>query len=350
LDYESPSENYEINSFSQGLHIDYSNGHSVKRFFGVEKDIKPVKDFETITPNNTPLLPPQNTWINIKDLGAKGDGVTDDTDVFKKAIEKYDAIFIPMGKYLISSTLKLKENTKLIGFHPYMTQIFLKDGTPEFLHFDDSKALIETPHNGVNGIIGLGFDLGINPGAVGIKWMAGSNSYIDDINFRNLGEKSVRGEGQAGSLWISNGGTGTFKNIWIVDSRAQLPFYVSNTEEPGKIYYMSVEHHRDIEVKIDNVKNWTFFALQMEEDRGSEKALGMYLKDCRNLLFANLRSHRTSGVWEPYLSGIQIRNSRDITIRGNNMSGFVFPWDNAVFDEITGRTIQHKLFSKMVIK
>jgi len=98
------------------------------------------------------------------------------------------------------------------------------------------------------------------------------------------------------------------------------------------------------------VENWSVYALQLEEDRGCEKTLGIYIRDSRNILFANLICHRTTGVWEPYHTGIQIRNSHEINIRGIEMRGGVFPFDNALFDEITGKTVPQRIFTRLVVK
>lgn len=53
-------------------------------------------------------------------FGAVGDGVTDDTDAFLKAIEYTEsigggAIFVPIGKYVIKKSLTLKQNVSLCG-------------------------------------------------------------------------------------------------------------------------------------------------------------------------------------------------------------------------------------------
>lgn len=54
--------------------------------------------------------------VNIKSLGAKGDGVTDDTQVFQRACAVANSvIIIPEGTYLISSFIPLAKNVKIIG-------------------------------------------------------------------------------------------------------------------------------------------------------------------------------------------------------------------------------------------
>lgn len=52
---------------------------------------------------------------NVKDLGVKGDGVTDDAVAIQSAINTYEKLFFPRGKYVIKNTITLKANTKIIG-------------------------------------------------------------------------------------------------------------------------------------------------------------------------------------------------------------------------------------------
>ena len=58
--------------------------------------------------------------INVKDYGAKGDGVSDDTDEIQAAIDAADKlggaiVFVPTGHYLVSSTLTLGSNMQFLG-------------------------------------------------------------------------------------------------------------------------------------------------------------------------------------------------------------------------------------------
>ena len=55
-------------------------------------------------------IPPVNDVLNVRELGAKGDGVTDDTKALQEVFKKVDngqVIFFPAGKYLIRDTLRL---------------------------------------------------------------------------------------------------------------------------------------------------------------------------------------------------------------------------------------------------
>ncbi|WP_338359522.1 glycosyl hydrolase family 28-related protein [Yeosuana marina] len=350
MDYEAPAALYNIKEFSHGLHISVPHSAEGAVEFATKINESSLERLGEFPAKDMPALPAQNIWVNIADLGAKGDGQTDCTKIFEKAIAKYYAIYIPMGKYVISNTLTLKENTTLIGFHPAQTQLVVKDNTEGFENVHNGKPLIIAPKNGKNGISGIGLNLGFNPGIIGVKWMAGANSYINDGLFSSKHDRSHFGIGQLHTIWVTNGGGGIFKNFWINDRKPKLSFYISNTSTLGKIYEISVEHHKDLEVKLENVQNWSFYALQLEEDKGSEQTLGIYLDTCNNILFANTVSHRTTGVWKPFYTGIRTKNSKNLTFKGMEMRGGVFPFENALLDEINGTVVPQRIFTKLEIK
>lgn len=58
-----------------------------------------------------------NDFVNILDYGAKGDGITDDTNAFKNACSQGKGILVPdTGKaYILSDTINVSSNTKLFG-------------------------------------------------------------------------------------------------------------------------------------------------------------------------------------------------------------------------------------------
>ncbi len=51
--------------------------------------------------------------LSVQDYGAKGDGVTDDTEAFKKALAENRLVYVPEGNYVISDTLVVRENCEL---------------------------------------------------------------------------------------------------------------------------------------------------------------------------------------------------------------------------------------------
>lgn len=54
-------------------------------------------------------------YANVKQFGAKGDGVSNDTEFIKKAISKYNTVYFPKGTYLVSESIKLRTNNVLCG-------------------------------------------------------------------------------------------------------------------------------------------------------------------------------------------------------------------------------------------
>jgi hypothetical protein len=53
--------------------------------------------------------------ISVKDFGAVGDGLTDDTTAIQNALQAHDSVFLPEGTYLISATISLTARKSLIG-------------------------------------------------------------------------------------------------------------------------------------------------------------------------------------------------------------------------------------------
>ena len=53
--------------------------------------------------------------VSVKDFGAIGDGLTDDTLALQKALAAHKSVFVPVGTYLISQPLELTDRQTLIG-------------------------------------------------------------------------------------------------------------------------------------------------------------------------------------------------------------------------------------------
>lgn len=53
--------------------------------------------------------------VNVKELGAKGNGLDDDSQIISLALSKNNNIYLPTGTYLINQSITIKSNTTLYG-------------------------------------------------------------------------------------------------------------------------------------------------------------------------------------------------------------------------------------------
>jgi hypothetical protein len=121
-----------------------------------------------------------------------------------------------------------------------MNTLFVGAAGPEFAQGDAPKPIVLTSSGGSNFVTGLGWQSSPDPGSIHLKWQSGASSCLDDAFF-SWG-KGNSGEGAKYGLWVSGGG-GTFRNIWAPNNNAVNGWYVSNTDVPGRVYLISVEHH-----------------------------------------------------------------------------------------------------------
>ena len=91
-------------------------------------------------------------FVNVKDYGAKGDGVTDDTLAFQTAINEKTMILVPAGTYCIKN-VELASNTVLIGFN---ATIEVDSGTDTAVDWH-SGAFVYRDDVGIENIIITGF-------------------------------------------------------------------------------------------------------------------------------------------------------------------------------------------------
>jgi hypothetical protein len=345
---------YRVASFSHGL--------TMPRL-GAEGEIETryiASTLNAIPPPGPPAirrLPPENTWANLRSLGAKGDGKTDDTAAIQKAIDEHEVIYVPSGNYIVSNTIALRPGTVLVGLHPSTTQFDILDSTPAFQGPGAPKPLLQAPRGGSNIVTGIGlYTGGINSRAVGALWMAGADSLIDDVRFlgghgtyfpddklvnpynnNHTADPDIhrRWDAQYPSLWITNGGGGTFADIWTPDTFAQAGLYISDTSTPGRVYELSSEHHVRNEVKLDRASNWELYAIQTEEERGeSAFALPVEIDRCRDVTLANYFGYRVVSSYQPSPYAVRVSGSRHIHFRNVHIySNSKVPFDNSVFDQ-----------------
>src|ERR1017187_346013 len=365
-----PAGIYQVKVFSHGMNYsDIGGVPAIRDVF----EATPLPAMPAPLQSDLPDLPPRDSWVNIRALGANGDGATDDTAVFQKAIAENRAIYLPSGKYVVSDTIALKPDTVLIGLHPSTTQIDLLDSTPAFQGTGAPKPLVEAPKGGANIMIGIGlYTNGINPRAVAAKWMAGKDSMMNDVRF--LGghgtnkldgtrenpynnthtadpDLNRRWDSQYPSLWVTAGGGGTFFDIWTPSTFAQAGMLVSDTSTEGRVYEMSSEHHVRYEVQLHNVSNWQIYALQTEEERGEGGfALPLEIDGSSNITLANFHIYRVISTFQPFPWAIKVSNSRNIRLRNIHCySNSKVSFDAAVYDQTHNVEIRQREFAWLTI-
>lgn len=154
-------------------------------------------------------------WLNIKEFGAKGDGITDDTEAIKNAINSaYCNLYFPTGQYLITEPLKFSHKN-IIGDCDALQNNFKYEWENDKKHntvfyFDienNEKAITFYGHNNEfkNIIVKNINQDSINTGIyVYGDMLSVSNLYI--IGFRDIGL-------EVGTAYFS-----TFNNIQIVEN------------------------------------------------------------------------------------------------------------------------------------
>jgi sugar lactone lactonase YvrE len=355
--FSGKGQTYRVATFTHGLIFD-----SPRAKGSIETRIN-TETLAALPPTDAPaihVLPSQTGWANALELGAKGDGSTDDTAALQHAVDTQRIVYLPSGRYRLSDTLRLRPDTVLIGLHPSTTQLDLTDSTTGFDGVGSPKAMLLAPPGGTTIVMGIGlFTGGVNSRAVAAMWMAGKDSLMDDVRFlgghgtnnadgtrmnpynnTHSGDPNAlyRWDAQYPSLWVLNGGGGTFADIWTPVTFSQAGLYVSDTKTEGHVYELSSEHHVRNEVKLKRVANWEIVALQTEEERGEgPQCLPLAIEDSESITVAEMHAYRVVSSFVPFPEAIHVTNSRNIRFRNLHIySDSKVAFDSSVRDDDSG--------------
>jgi hypothetical protein len=378
----APGSIYRVSEFNFGLIVP---GEGQMGKMGEIWKAKSLLEMPSDLPPAIRPLPPTSEWVNVRTFGVKGDGETDDTAAIEAAIAAHRVLYFSSGHYVVRDTLALKPDTVLIGLHPTLTQFDLLDSTPGYQGVGAPKALIEAPSGGENILSGIGvFTGGINPRAVGVLWKAGEQSLIDDVRFlgghgsgtnpynnNHTADSDLRKrwDSQYPSLWIADGGGGTFADIWTPNTFAQAGFMVSNTATPGHVYELSNEHHVGNEIVFDHAANWEVDGPQTEEEAGeSPESLSLEFDFSHNITIANYHGYRVTRSRAPFSTAVRLYQSSEIHFRNvhvNAESGYgicdehgcgtflrlsKFPYENAIEDVTHHLEVREREFAVLDIE
>lgn len=377
---------YKVSAFSYGLAVPALGQMGA---YKTDARIEPLPAMPAPRADAIRDLPPMDQWVNVRSLGAVGDGKADDTAALQKAIDGNRILYFPTGFYKVTNRLTLRPDSVLIGLHPAITQLFLPDNNPAHAGLGPVLPILESPRGGDNILSGLGLFTGrVNPRASALVWQSGEHALVNDVKIMGgggtptadgtmLGAARVhtgdpitddRLDAQYPSIWVKDGGGGTFVDVWSPNSFAQAGFTVTDTATPGHVYEMSVEHHARNEFVLDNVQNWEFLAPQTEQEVGDgPDAISLDIRNSKNLLFANYHGYRVTRTYAPEKSAVKITNSSDIRFRNvhvNAESGFAscddegcgtflraskYPFDNAIEDVTAKLLVREREFASLDI-
>jgi hypothetical protein len=339
-----------------------------------------------------PALPPTSEWTNVRDLGVKGDAEADDTAALQAAIDSHRVLYFPSGFYKVSDTLRLRPDTVLIGLHPSTTQIRLADESEGYQGVGAPKALIASAKGGNAIVTGIGISTGgINRRATALLWKAGEDSLVDDVKILgghgtfqpdgtrfnpydpyHAGDEDPRRrwDVQYPSFWVTDGGGGTFINLWAANTYAQAGFYVSDTETPGRLLQLSAEHHGRLEIGLNRAKNWGLYGPQTEEEVGESKnAVSLEIRNSSDILVANYHGYRVTRTVKPARAAVELQKVDNIRFRNvhvNAESGLgtrddegqpttflrasKYPYENAIYDLTSGLEVREREFAVLDVK
>ncbi len=307
--------------------------------------------------SDVPSLPSMREWVNVRTLGAKGDG-SDDTAALQAAIDGHRVLYFPSGTYRVTNTLRLRADSVLIGFNPTTTLITVTDEAAKFTGEGEAVPVVQSAKGGAAVLTGIGIDTeAMDRRAAGLVWRAGPGSMVEDVNFMRGPERrnpvrnpnlpkaarppqnfAVNVGTQYPSLWVKDGGGGIFRGIWTANTLAKAGLLVENTTTPSVVYQMSCEHHMLHETQFHHASNWTVYALQTEEENpAGADAFSLDLKDAHHMIFANLFMYRVSRNVLPKLNAVEAADSTDIHFENvHDFSMTRLAFDNSVFDQTSG--------------
>ena len=147
-----------------------------------------IKNIKSQLDNNTNKLENLNV-INVKDLGVKGDGVTDDTQAIKKVLSNYKSLYFPQGNYLITDSLVFEKHN--IKMHKEAKILKSFDGVGVFIvggavytHLEDFTITGHGPGLATSGLVTGGHGIVVIGCRVNFNSVTSSNHRGNGVIFR----------------------------------------------------------------------------------------------------------------------------------------------------------------------
>lgn len=301
----------------------------------------------TLPPSQSMPVPDDAGYVNVRDFGAKGDGITDDTAALQRILgrNKEDpggairSIYFPNGTYLVSDTLVWGDKRKDVrGESRDGVIIKLKDNCPGFQdpNHPNKVLQVEFGHGGQNfnqRLRQLTVDIGQgNPGAIGIGFHTNNGGGIDQVVVRSTDpdkrghiglslDKEWPGPGLIQHMHIDGFDTG----IFVTHDQYSMTFehiLLTNQHQVGFLNHWNSVAIRDLKSmnRVPAVENRGAMALMVlidSELTGGDRTVPAMLNHSDGVLFA--RNITTQG----YEVAIDNRTGQTKEVPGPTVAEFV---------------------------
>lgn len=117
-----------FDNYGQPVAIAPSSGSAAELAINLADQFDPLKGAALIGYKGRTLAEHLSDFVNAKDFGAVGDGVTDDTAALQAVFNTYSSVYMPAGTYLVGM-LALRNNLQILGAGQENTIILHKPGT-----------------------------------------------------------------------------------------------------------------------------------------------------------------------------------------------------------------------------
>jgi len=282
---------------------------------------------DIVTAHELPVLPwPDNAGVkNVKDadIGAKGDGVADDSAALQKAIDKHDTVFLPRGDYRLGKALVLHPKTRLFGLPGHLTRL-----VPSWSPAAVAHAVITDDAAGATTFLGdvevLLPQASQAPNLGSVDWRAGGASVMNMVSSELLTGGKTSGP-RALLRFRQSGGGRVYGYVGCrmpgTTNKDFRQILVDGTSEPLTFYGPNTEHgNGDFQIEVRNAANVRILGTKSEtvsQDSDQNHSFG-HFKGNDNLLFLGLSTF--GGGNGPNRAVVFEDNTN---VLGANLTGFV---------------------------
>jgi hypothetical protein len=211
---------------------------------------------------NRPLPRPGPACVNIRTVGAVGDGLHDDTSAIRRALSAHRELFFPPGNYRVTEPIIVEGGHKLFGAGVLASVVTLDAQAPDF-RAGSTRSLLTVNGARSAGVAFYGLAFYNNaPGGHCLTWRGDPSSTVLDCQFLNTGA--------SGLSPINIAGGGFFENMWTpAGGNPQSDGIVVSSHAPLFLNAVQPEHYTEQALTLNGAANVVLTNLQLESSSRS---------------------------------------------------------------------------------